>query len=245
MATPSEPALVSQAASRPRTLSIDIGGTGLKALILGPDGTAITDRARVETPRPATPNAVLQALRDLVQKLGEFERVSVGFPGVVTDGVIVTAPNLDESWRGFALGKLVAEATRRPVRIVNDAAMQGYALIDRKGLEIVLTLGTGFGSAVFTEGHYIPNLELAHRPFKRKLTYEQYVGKKALKKVGKKRWNKRVRKVIEQALTWGPRMVYIGGGNAKHLTIDLPPGVTVSRNIAGLLGGAALWRDGS
>ncbi len=227
----------------PRTLSIDIGGTGLKALVLGPDGAAITDRVRVATPQPATPTAVLGALRQIIEPLGEFERVSVGFPGIVANGITVTAPNLDDSWRGFELGKAIAGAAHRPVRVVNDAAMQGYAVIERRGLEVVLTLGTGFGSAVFNDGHLIPNLELAHRPFKRKKTFEQYVGKKALKKIGKKRWNKRVAAVIEQALTWNPRKIYIGGGNAKHLRLELPPTVAITENIAGLLGGAALWDD--
>jgi polyphosphate glucokinase len=227
----------------PRTLSIDIGGTGLKALLLDPDGAAITERVRVDTPHPATPKAVMQALRPLIERLGQFDRVSIGFPGVVSAGVVMTAPNLDEAWRGFALANTVSHALHRPVRVVNDAAMQGYALIERKGLEVVLTLGTGFGSAVFNDGHLIPNLELAHRPFKKGKTFEQYVGKKALKKIGKKRWNKRVANVIEQAMTWSPRKVYIGGGNAKHLRIALPANVEVTQNIAGLLGGVALWND--
>ncbi len=227
----------------PRTLAIDIGGTGLKALVLGPDGAPITERVRVETPRPATPKAVLEALRSLIQPLGEFERVSVGFPGVVEDGVTKSAPNLHDDWKNFQLGKTVADTVHRPVRVLNDAGVQGYALIEGKGLEFVITLGTGFGSAVYHDGHYIPNLELGHRPFKKKKTYEQYVGKKALKKIGKKKWNKRVREVIEQALGWNPRKLYIGGGNAKHLRLDLPRNVVIAPNVAGLLGGAALWND--
>src|SRR5436190_705961 len=106
-----------------RTLSIDIGGTGLKALVLDDAGAAITDRVRVETPHPATPIAVLGALRDLVAPLGDFDRVSVGFPGVLSDGTVLDAPNLDDSWRGFALGAKISDAVHRPVRVVNDAAM--------------------------------------------------------------------------------------------------------------------------
>jgi polyphosphate glucokinase len=227
-----------------RTLAIDIGGTGLKALVLGPDGAALTERARVATPRPATPTAVLRALWSLIESLGEFDRVSVGFPGIVVDGVTRTAPNLHDDWQGFALGKAVADAVRRPVRVLNDAGVQGYAVIEGKGLEMVLTLGTGLGCALDIDGRYVPNLELAHHPFGNGKTYEQYLGAKAMKKIGKKKWNKRVREVIEQVLPiWNPHKLYLGGGNAKHLRIDLPPNVAITPNIAGLLGGVALWHD--
>jgi len=232
------------AAAGTRTLAIDIGGTGLKALVLAQDGAALTDRARVDTPRPATPHAVLQAIWTLIEPLGEFDRISVGFPGVVVDGVTRTAPNLHPDWQGFELGKALADGTRRPVRVLNDAGVQGYGVIEGKGLEMVLTLGTGMGCALYYDGKYVPNLELAHHPFRHGKTYEDYVGKKALKKVGKKKWNKRVHEVVEQVLPiWNPRRLYLGGGNAKHLTIALPPGVSITPNIAGLLGGIALWHD--
>jgi polyphosphate glucokinase len=232
------------AAAGTRTLCIDIGGTGVKALVLAPDGAPLTERARVETPKPATPSAVMQAIWHLIEPLGDFDRISVGFPGVVIDGVTKTAPNLHEEWREFALGRALSEGTRRPVRVLNDAGVQGYGVIEGKGVEMVLTFGTGMGTALYMDGKYVPNLELAHHPFRKKKTYEEYVGKAALKKVGKKRWNKRVAEVIAQVLPiWNPRKLYLGGGNAKHLTIDLPPNVSITPNIAGLLGGIALWHD--
>jgi polyphosphate glucokinase len=227
-----------------RTLAIDIGGTGLKALVLGQDGSVLTDRARVETPRPATPDAILRELWQLIEPLGEFDRISVGFPGVVIDGVIKTAPNLHEDWADFDLARALAEGSRRPVRVLNDAGVQGYGVIEGKGVEMVLTLGTGLGCAVYNDGKYVPNLELAHHPFGNGKTYEQYVGKKALEKVGKKKWNKRVLEVIEQVMPiWNPRKLYLGGGNAKHVKFELPENVTITPNIAGLVGGIALWRD--
>jgi polyphosphate glucokinase len=227
-----------------RTLAIDIGGTGLKALVLGPDGAALTERARVETPRPATPTNVLRALWVLIEQLGEFDRISVGFPGVVIEGTTKTAPNLHDDWHGFELGKALAEGSRRPVRVLNDAGVQGYGVIEGKGLEMVLTLGTGMGCALYIDGRYVPNLELAHHPFGDGRTYEEYVGGKALKKIGKKKWNKRVRNIIDQVMPiWNPRRLYLGGGNAKHLHVALPPNVSVTPNIAGLLGGIALWHD--
>jgi polyphosphate glucokinase len=227
-----------------RTLAIDIGGTGLKALILDDAGDAMCERVRVPTPKPAVPPAVLTALGDVVGQLGEFDRASVGFPGVVMDGVIRTAPNLDESWADFPLADALATRLKRPVRVLNDAGVQGYGVIAGKGLEMVLTLGTGLGCALYIDGRYVPNLELAHHPFHRGKTYEEYVGAKALKKVGKKKWNERIEHVLDHVLpTFNPAHLYLGGGNAKHLKIELPKNVSITANVAGLLGGIALWRD--
>jgi polyphosphate glucokinase len=226
-----------------RTLAIDIGGTGLKALILDEHGKPLTERARVVTPRPATPEAVLRDVLALIKPLGKFDRISVGFPGVVVDGVTKTAPNLDSSWEGFALGKALADATAKPVRVLNDAGVQGFGVIEGRGLEMLLTLGTGMGCALFMDGTYVPNIELAHHPFRKGKTYEEYLGARALKKVGKKKWNKRVARALAQIEPiFNPRQIYLGGGNAKYLTIDLPANVKVTENVAGLLGGIALWR---
>src|SRR6516225_7833362 len=228
----------------PRTLCIDVGGTGLKALVLDSTGEPVTERVRGETPRPATPRRVLQAIWALVEPLGAFERVSVGFPGVVVDGVTRSAPNLHPDWDDFPLARTLQDRVRRPTRVLNDAGLQGYGVVEGRGVEMLLTLGTGMGCALFNEGVYVPNIELAHHPFRKGKTYEEYVGAKALEKLGKKRWNRHVARVIAQVLPiWNPRHLYIGGGNAKHLRIPLPPGVTVVANVAGLLGGIALWRD--
>jgi len=230
--------------SNVRTLAIDIGGTGLKALVLAADGSALTDRARVDTPRPATPRALLPAIGKLVEPLGAFDRISVGFPGVVVDGVTLTAPNLHRQWRGFDLGKAIAELLGRPVRVLNDAGVQGYGVIEGHGVEMVLTLGTGLGCAVYLEGNYVPNLELAHHPFGNGKTYEEFVSAKVLARIGKKKWNRRIERLVAQVLpVWNPRHLYLGGGNAKHLTIALPDHVTITPNIAGLLGGIVLWHD--
>lgn len=237
-------AATSTSRAHPVTLAIDIGGTGLKALLLDPRGNALTDRARVETPHPATPDAVLTALMALVAPLKGYDRISVGFPGVVLAGVTKTAPNLDPSWAGCRLAETLRKRLGKPARVLNDAGVQGYGVIEGKGLEMVLTLGTGLGCALFYDGTYIPNLELAHHPFRGDKTYEDYLGARALEKVGKKKWNKRVAKAIAQIEPiWNPDFIYLGGGNAKHLSIALPPHVKVTSNVAGLLGGIALWRD--
>ncbi len=227
----------------PLTLCIDIGGTGLKALVIDNAGHAVTERVRVETPRPATTDAILRALLQLVAPIGAFDRISVGFPGVVHNGVTKTAPNLDVSWQGFALGDELQELLGKPTRVLNDAGVQGFGVIEGQGLEMVLTLGTGMGCALFIDGRYVPNLELAHHPFRKGKTYEEFLGAKALEKVGKKEWNKRLKKALDQIdPIWNPRLIYLGGGNAKNVRIELPQHVKLVSNVAGLLGGIALWR---
>jgi polyphosphate glucokinase len=229
-----------------KTLAIDIGGTGVKALLLDEAGGMLTERVRLETPRPATPDAVVGVIDQLVKQLGAFDRVSVGFPGVVIDGVIKTAVNLHEDWVDVPLATVLAKRFDKPTRVLNDAGVQGYGVIKGKGVEMLLAFGTGMGCGLYTDGHYVPNLELAHHPFHKKMTYEEYVGGVALDVIGKKRWNKRVAKVVDTVLPiFNPTRLYLGGGNAKHLKIELPPNVEIVSNVAGLLGGFRLWSDGN
>src|SRR5690349_5352689 len=131
-----------------RTLAIDIGGTGLKALVLDERGDKLTERVRVETPRPATPEAVVSAIVALVKPLAPFDRVSVGFPGVVAGGATRTAPNLHSTWKNFELRESLEARLKKPVRVLNDAGVQGFGVIDGKGVEMVITLGTGMGTAL-------------------------------------------------------------------------------------------------
>ncbi len=227
-----------------RTLAIDIGGTGLKMLVLDARGRPVNERMRVETPHPATPAAVLRALRGLIRKQPAFDRVSVGFPGVVVDGVVETAPNLHPTFHKFDLAKAVARAAGKPSRVCNDADVQGLGDVRGKGVELVITLGTGMGAALFTDGKLVPNLELGHHPLRGKRTYEDLVGVKSLNKVGKRHWRRRVLEAIAQLEPiFNYRVLYIGGGNAKLLHPDeLPSNVRIMSNEAGLLGGIALWR---
>jgi polyphosphate glucokinase len=227
------------------TLAVDIGGTGTKTMLLDEKGEPISERVRDETPQPATPEAIVDVIVRQAGQQGDFDRVSVGFPGVVHDGVVATAPNLDPSWRGFDLAKTLSERLGgKPVRVINDADVQGYAAIEGKGVELVITLGTGLGSALYLDGKLVPNLELAHHPFSKNRTYEQCVGARALKKYGKKKWNRNVEEAIaslDKAINF--RALYIGGGNAKKLAFKLPEHVSVVSNTAGLLGGIALWKQ--
>ncbi|HKA19338.1 MAG TPA: ROK family protein [Blastocatellia bacterium] len=234
-----------QAAAELRILAIDIGGSGLKAAILNGEGELLSERHRIETPNPCTREDLIGALTRLVEPLQVFDCVSVGFPGVVRNGKIITAPNLGtEELGGFDLADALRERLSAPVRVINDADMQGCGAIEGKGLEMVITLGTGFGSALFMDGKLAPHLEIAHLPFRKGKDYDEQVGNKARKKIGKKRWNRRVQQAIEtlRALTHFD-MLYIGGGNASRIDFELGPDVKLISNEAGLKGGAWLWRD--
>jgi polyphosphate glucokinase len=226
-----------------RTLSVDIGGTGIKTLVLNDAGTPVTERLRVETPRPASPRAVIAAIVKLAGQQGQFDRVSVGFPGVVRKGVTETAWNLGRSWIGFDLDRAMTKALGKPVRTCNDADVQGLGVVRGKGVELVITLGTGFGSSLFLDGRLVPNMQLAHHAAWRDRTYEEELGQKALKKAGKKKWNRRLLQAIRtlEAL-FNYDMLYIGGGNTRRIEVDLPDRVKLVENVAGLLGGIALWR---
>ena len=229
----------------PRTLSVDIGGTGIKMLVLDAAGHPVTERSRELTPRPAAPEAVLEVLRRMFAEQRPFDRVSVGFPGVVRHGVVKTAPNLDTTlWAGQAFETEIAELADRPTRVVNDADLQGYGVVRGEGVEMVLTLGTGLGAALFTNGHLVPNLELGHHPFKKGQTYEERVAEKELDRVGKERWSRRVREILDQlAPIFNYDLLYLGGGNAKKLQVELPENVVRFENVQGLRGGIRLWDD--
>lgn len=225
------------------TLAVDIGGTGLKVLCLDAEGKPLTERLRVPTPDPATPARLLAALETLKTKMPAFDRVSVGYPGVIKKGVVLSAANLHSKWIGFPLQTTLEKRWKKPARVANDAAVQGFGAIQGRGVEMIITLGTGMGSALYTDGKLCPGLELGHHPWLKK-TYEDYLGRRGLKKYGEKKWNKLLRKAIAQtAATFNWDHLYLGGGNTKLVTLQFRPNVTIVSNMDGLLGGVALWRD--
>jgi polyphosphate glucokinase len=230
--------------SRPTTLAVDIGGSGIKAMRLDPRGRPASERLREKTPHPATPAAVLRVVRSLAARLAPYDRVSLGFPGVVENGVVRTATNLHPAWVGIRPATRLRLLLRKPVRIANDADVQGLGIVEGRGVELVLTLGTGIGSALFLDGRLIPNLELGHHPFRRGRTYEELLGDRALRRIGLRRWNRRLRRAVQIVIqTFNVRRLYLGGGNARGIRGTLPARIEVASNLAGLLGGIRLWDE--
>ncbi|MFO0549608.1 MAG: ROK family protein [Polyangiaceae bacterium] len=233
-----------------RTLCIDVGGTGIKGNLYDSSGQALADRVRIETPRPATPEAVVGTILEIAKLLGAvapFDRISCGFPGVVENGVVHTAPNLDGEWAGYRLAADLELRTGKPTRVANDADTQGLAVVEGRGVEMVLTLGTGMGSGLYIDGRCVWNLELGHHVSKGDETYEQRIADAVRKQIGNKKWRKRVKTVIAQlAPIFNYRKLYLGGGNASRLAADeLPANVVIVDNKAGMLGGLRLWDESS
>ncbi len=227
-----------------RILSIDIGGSGVKAIVIDQKGRPLTERTRMETPRPATPAAILRTIDRLAAAQRPFDRISLGFPGVIRKGVAYTAYNLHDRWVGFDIAAALRKRLHKPARVANDADIQGMGAVRGRGVELVLTLGTGLGSALFLDGRLVPNLEVAHHPFHKGLTYEEWLGKAGYDELGVKHWNRMLaRAVAELEHLFNYDWLYLGGGNAKKVSLQgLPPNVKVVPNVLGLLGGAALWR---
>lgn len=225
------------------TLAIDIGGTGIKLMVLDSKGAPLMDPVRSLTPHPATFKMVCKCIANMIQTLTiVYDRISAGFPGVVINGIIKTAPNLHPSWIGVDFQKELQIITGYPSRIANDADVQGLGDVTGKGVELVITLGTGFGSSLFLNGQLLPNVQLCHHPFLNKKTYEDLLSKKALKKNGIKKWQKHLKAaILLLKQTFNYDHLYIGGGNAEKITFSLPPDVTISSNIEGILGGFKLW----
>ncbi|HEY8945315.1 MAG TPA: ROK family protein, partial [Polyangiaceae bacterium] len=148
------------------------------------------------------------------------------------------------SWKGFQLEGELSEIAGTPVRVINDADLQGYGVVQGRGVELVLTLGTGLGSALFVNGHLVPNLELGHHPFKKGKTYEERVCDAEFKRLGKKEWSERVIEMLDQLQPiFNPDIIHLGGGNAEHVRLDLPENVKLFTNVDGLTGGIEVWKD--
>ncbi|MDA8291489.1 MAG: ROK family protein [Actinomycetota bacterium] len=244
------------AAPGPRTLAIDVGGTGLKAAVLDPEGRIVADRVRVPTTYPLPPDAFVEALVRLVAPLPHYDRVSIGFPGVVRSGRVLTAPHFVTSsgpgsavvdsllaaWTGFDATAALSGRLGRPCRLANDADLQGLAVIAGTGLELVVTLGTGVGTGLFSHGSIAPHLELAQSPFRKEQTYNEQLGDATLQRIGVAKWRKRLVHALDKFhVLMNFDHCYIGGGNARHAQGHVDEKFTIVDNVAGLLGGIKLW----
>jgi len=228
--------------ARQRTLAIDVGGSGVKAALLDGDGDMVSEKLREETPDHFTPGELLEMVERMARQLSQFDRVAVGIPGIVHRDVVYSLPaSRSRAFKGYELGARLAELLGKRVRVTNDATMHGLAAIDGDGIEMVITLGTGLGTALFINGvlsaHY-QTLPDQDEPF-------SAYGDAARKKIGRKRWEERVQALFDQlrGITNYDRL-YVGGGNAERLKGELPTRVKRIDSAAGILGGHRLWEWG-
>jgi len=235
-------------------LGIDIGGSGIKAAPADvTKGTLTRERIKVLTPRPARPKAVAEAVRGLVEQFGWSGRAGITFPGVVTNGIIRTAANLDPAWIGVDARDLFGSATGLEVRVINDADAAGLAEMrfgagaEQRGTVVMLTFGTGIGSALFTDGVLVPNTEFGHIEIRGK-DAEKRASERAreVHDLDWEHWAGRVDEYMShlEGLVW-PELFIVGGGVSKKADRFLPlikvrtPIVPAQlQNNAGIIGAA-------
>jgi len=230
-------------AEHPTTLAVDIGGSGVKASVVDASGQLLADRERVPTPRPCTPARLVKATLTLARALPPFDRASIGFPGVVLGGVVYTAPNLgNDAFHRFDAAETFATRLGVPVRVVNDADMHGLGVIRGAGIEVVLTLGSGVGAALFLDGR--PGPQIGFVPVKKGDAVDD-LGGTGLERLGARKWTKRVGRLVDslRELTNFDHL-YLGGGNADRLEMDLPLDVSIVSNHAALVGSVRVWDAG-
>jgi len=227
-----------------RTLAIDVGGSHIKASLVGPSGRAIGERTKVDTPDPLDRETLLEALVQIASAHESCDRITVGVNGLVHRGVIHAVPlSADESFRGFDLASELASRAGKPVRVMNDAEMHALGTIRGAGVELVITLGTGLGTALFIDGEPGPQLHFIASPANDEELHGGDYGDDALESLGKKKWRKRVMRLIEslRRITNFDHL-YVGGGNADYLHEDeLGDDVSLVDNSVALVGGARAW----
>jgi polyphosphate glucokinase len=242
------------------TLAIDCGGGGIKASVLDEAGTMRAHPIRVPTPYPLTTELFVQTLVDLAAQLPKADRATVGMPGMIRHGVVITTPHyitksgprtrvlpeLVVQWEGFDVKAALETALGIPTRVLNDAEVHAAGVIAGQGLELVLTLGTGLGCAIYDGGHLAPHLEMSQAPERWGLSYDTYIGEHERRRLGDALWSRRIARVVDglrPVFMWD--RLYIGGGNSRHITpivlAKLGDDVVIVPNTAAMVGGARAW----
>jgi len=247
----------------PYTLGVDCGGSGIKASVLDSGGGLTAPPVRIHTPYPLPPERLAETIAQLAADLPPAQRVTVGMPGMIRHGVVVATPHyvtragprtpvlpeLAAAWAGCDISALISDRLGLPTLVLNDAEVHGAGVVTGSGVELVLTLGTGLGAALFDAGVLAPHLEVSHAPVRRGLTYDIYIGQVERRRLGVTLWSRRVQRVVEglwPVVRWD--RLYLGGGNAQNVSrsvIDrLGDRVTVVPNQAGIVGGVRAWELG-
>ncbi|MFY1697494.1 MULTISPECIES: ROK family protein [unclassified Solwaraspora] len=242
------------------TLAIDCGGGGIKASVLDEAGTMRARPLRVPTPYPLPPERFVETLRGLGDKLPAADRVTVGMPGMIRHGVVVATPHyvtkagprskvdpaLLAAWSGFDARTALQAAFDKPALVLNDAEVHGAGVVAGTGCELVLTLGTGLGCALFDGGLLAPHLELSQAPVRWGQSYDTYVGEHERRRLGDAFWSRRVRGIVDglrPVFCWD--RLYLGGGNSRLIRPEqlarMGDDVVVVPNTAGIVGGVRAW----
>lgn len=242
------------------TLAVDCGGGGIKASVLDAQGTLHAPPVRVPTPYPLPPERLVSTVLAIASDLPPAQRGTVGMPGMLRHGVVIATPHyvtrsgprtrvdpeLVTAWAGRDMAAAFADALGYPVLVLNDAEVHGAGVVSGSGLELVLTLGTGLGSALFDGGVLAPHLELSHAPVRWGVTYDAYLGEVERRRLGDSAWSRRVRRAIDglrPVFHWD--RLYIGGGNARRIRPAvlelLGDDVVIVPNSAGIVGGVRAW----
>lgn len=242
------------------TLAIDCGGTGIKGSVLDALGQMTAEQIRVRTPYPLPPDRFIGIIAGLAERLPPADRVTVGMPGMIRHGRVVSTPHyvtkrgphtkvdpdLVSAWRNFDTQLAVAEELGLPAIVLNDAEVAGAGAVTGFGFEVVLTLGTGLGNAIFDDGRLLPHLEISRAPVRRGRIYDTYIGDASRKRLGHTAWSRRVREVLiglRPVFEWD--RLYIGGGNGVRVEqkdlLAVGGQILVVPNSAGIVGGVKAW----
>lgn len=242
------------------TLSVDCGGLGIKASVLDSAGTMRIPAVHIATPYPLSPKLLVETIAGLARSLPKADRATIGMPGMIRHGVVVATPHyiniagpltrmdpqLKTLWDGFDMRQALGDALKIPTLVLNDAEVHGAGVVAGSGFEVVLTLGTGLGCAVFDGGTLAPHIELSHAPVRRLTMYDEWIGEQERRRLGDSFWSRRVRTMIDElrpVFIWD--RLYLGGGNSRRIRDSvihkLGDDVVIVPNEAGIIGGVRAW----
>ncbi len=249
-----------------RTLGVDCGGGGIKTSLLDPEGTPVGPRLRTPVPYPFSPDALLRILAEHGERLGSFDRITLGMPGMIRQGRVVYTPHyiraggphtardprLEAAWNGLDMQALLAERFQVPALVLNDAEVAAAAVASGTGCELVLTLGTGLGATIVVDGRLAPHLEISHAPAFDGMTFDEAVGEANRARLGNDAWGGVVVRAI--GALWEPirwDTLYVGGGNGERLPREAKERLRAAfggahrvrfiPNAAGTTGGVRAW----
>ena len=243
------------------TLTVDCGGTGIKASVLDKGGKVLIDFPYFKTPYPLSPSKLISIINDFVKADNRIKRVTVGLPGMIRGGKVIVIPHyvnasgprgvvdphLKKAWYGFDMQSMLKKKLKLPTLVLNDAEVHAAGVITGTGLEIVMTLGTGLGFAVFHGGKLSPHFELSHATVRRNTTYDTWIGERERKRMGNTFWSRRVRLMVSElrpVFLWD--RLYIGGGNSHNIVqrdlLLMGDDVVIVPNSAGVSGGVRAWQ---